>query len=43
VDEIYYDENQYPYLKKIFDSNEKSFTKLKLKVFEIDYNKFSQK
>lgn len=43
VDEIYYNENQYPYLKKIFDSNEKGFTKLKLKVFEIDYNNFAQK
>lgn len=29
VDEIYYNEVQYPYLKKIFDSDEQGFTKTK--------------
>ena len=33
--------NQYPYLKKIFDSDEFGFKKLKIKVFEIDYEKFN--
>jgi hypothetical protein len=41
VDELYYNENQHPYLKKIFDSNESGFTKLKIKVFEINYSKFT--
>ena len=41
VDELYYKEEQYPYLKKVFDSHEKGFTKLKVKVFEIDYSKFN--
>jgi len=30
-----------PYLKKIFDSDEFGFKKLKIKVFEIDYEKFN--
>ena len=42
VDYIYNHEEDYPYLHKIFDSNEIEFKKLKVKVFEIDYNKFHQ-
>ncbi len=42
VDYIYNHEEDYPYLHKIFDSNENEFKKLKVKVFEIDYNKFYQ-
>lgn len=38
VDDVYYKENKYSFLKKIYDSNERGFTKLKIKVFEIDYN-----
>jgi len=42
VDELYSEEKKYAYLKKVFDSNEQRFTKLNLKVFEIDYGKFHQ-
>jgi len=42
VDYVYNHEDDYPYLHKIFDSNENEFKKLKVKVFEIDYNKFYQ-
>ena len=41
TDELYNNYNQYPYLKKIFDSDEFGFKKLKIKVFEIDYEKFN--
>ena len=34
--------SQYPYLKKIFDSDEFGFKKLKIKVFEINYEKFHE-
>lgn len=40
VDEIYDNENKYPFLIKVFDSDEHGFTKLKIKVFEIDYDEF---
>ena len=40
LDEIYHVEENYPYLIKVFDSNERGYQKLKLKVFEIDYDKF---
>jgi hypothetical protein len=40
VDDVYANEKQYPYLIKVFDSHENGFEKLKLKVFEIDYEKF---
>jgi len=43
LDEIYRIEKNYPYLTKVFDSNEQGYQKLKLKVFEIDYEKFHQK
>jgi len=42
TDELYNNYDQYPYLKKIFDSNEFGFKKLKIKVFEIDYEKFNK-
>ena len=42
TDELYYNYNQYPYLKKIFDSDEFGFKKLKIKVFEINYEKFHE-
>ncbi len=38
VDDVYDKEDKYPFLKKIFDSNERGLTKLKIKVFEITYN-----
>ena len=37
VDQVYHNEEQYPYLIKIFDSHEHGYEKLKIKVFEIDY------
>src|SRR3989344_538622 len=40
LDDIYHKEENYPYLIKVFDANEYGFNKLKIKVFEIDYNKF---
>jgi len=42
TDELYYNYNQYPYLKKIFDSDEFGFKTLKIKVFEINYEKFHE-
>jgi len=41
TDELYNNYAQYTYLKKIFDSDEYGFEKLKIKVFEIDYKKFN--
>ena len=40
TDEIYNEHSKYSYLKKIFDSEEYGFQKLKIKVFEINYAKF---
>ena len=40
IDDIYANEEEYPYLTKIFDSTKEGFEKLKIKVFEIDYEKF---
>ena len=42
IDDIYHHEEKYPYLKKIFDSSNQGFEKLKIKVFEIDYKKFNK-
>ena len=42
IDDIYHQEEKYPYLKKIFDSSNQGFKKLKIKVFEIDYEKFNK-
>ena len=42
TDELYNNYNQHAYLKKIFDSDELGFKKLKIKVFEIDYEKFNK-
>ena len=40
TDKLYNNYNQFPYLEKIFDSDEFGFKKLKIKVFEINYEKF---
>ena len=37
LNDLYYNEEKYPYMKKIFDSNEISYKEFKTKVFEIDY------
>ena len=42
LDEIYHTEQNFPYLKKIYDTNDYSFKKLKFKIYEIDYDKFNQ-
>ena len=40
LDEIYENEEKFPYLVKVFDTDQEEFEKLKVKVFEIDYKKF---
>ena len=40
LDDVYENEKMYPYLKKVFDSNDNGFKKFHVKVFEIDYEKF---
>ena len=37
LNDLYYNEGKYPYMKKIFDSNEMNYKEFKIKVFEIDY------
>jgi len=37
---LYYNEEKYPYMKKIFDSDEMNYKEFKIKVFEINYQKF---
>jgi len=37
LNDLYYNEEKYPYTKKIFDSNEMNYKEFKIKVFEIDY------
>jgi len=37
LDEIYENEEKFPYLVKVFDTEQEEFEKLKAKVFEIDY------
>ena len=40
LDEIYENEDKFPYLRKVFDTEQEGFEKLKAKVFEIDYKIF---
>ena len=40
IHDLYHNEENYPYMKKIFDSNKMNYEKFKVKVFEIDYKKF---
>jgi 4-amino-4-deoxy-L-arabinose transferase-like glycosyltransferase len=40
MNDLYYNEEKYPYMEKIFDSNEMNYKEFKIKVFEIDYEKF---
>ena len=42
LNDLYYNEEKYPYTKKIFDSNEMNYKEFKIKVFEIDYKKFHE-
>ena len=41
LSDLYSNEENYPYMIKIFDSNEFAYKKLKVKVFEIDYEKLN--
>ena len=40
VDELYENENKYPYLTKVFDAENEDYEKLKIKVFRIDFDVF---
>ena len=40
LSELYSNESKYPYFEKIFDSNERKYEKFKVKVFEINYEKY---
>jgi hypothetical protein len=40
LDEIYENEEKFSYLRKVFDTEQEEFEKLKAKVFEIDYEIF---
>ena len=40
LNDLYYNEGQYPYMEKIFDSDEMDYKEFKIKVFEINYQKF---
>ncbi len=40
--DVYHNEREYPYMNKVFDSIESGYKKIKIKVFEIDYEKFNQ-
>jgi len=42
LNELYTNEESYPYLNKIFDWEEAGFQRYKVKAFEIDYEKFHQ-
>ena len=42
TDDLYNNYKQHVYLKKVFDSDKSGFKKLKIKVFEIDYEKFNK-
>ena len=40
VDELYENENKYPYLTKVFDAENEDYEKLRIKVFRIDFDVF---
>ena len=40
LSDLYYYEERYPYMEKIFDSGEMNYKEFKIKVFEINYQKF---
>ena len=39
---LYYNEEKYPYMEKIFDSDEMNYKEFKIKAFEINYQKFHE-
>ena len=40
LDDLYEDEKLYPYLTKIYDSNDVGMKKLNVKIFKINYEEF---
>ena len=40
LNDLYNNEEKYPYMEKIFDSGEMNYKEFKIKVFEINYQKF---
>ena len=40
LNDLYYNEEEYPYMEKIFDSDEMNYKEFKIKAFEINYQKF---
>ena len=40
LNDLYHYEERYPYMEKIFDSDEMNYKKFKIKAFEINYQKF---
>ena len=40
LNDLYYNEEKYPYMEKIFDSDEMAYKEFKIKAFEINYKKF---
>ena len=42
LNDLYHNEEEYPFMKKIFDSAEMNYKEFKVKVFEINYQKFHE-
>ena len=42
LNDLYHNEEKYPYMKKIFDSDEINYKEFKVKAFEIDYKNFHE-
>ena len=40
LNNLYYNEEDYPYMKKVFDSDEMGYKEFKIKIFQIDYENF---
>ena len=37
--DIYFNEEKYSFLKKVFDSDNNNYIKYRVKIFEVDYSK----
>ena len=42
LNDVYHNEEKYPYMEKIFDSDEMNYKEFKIKAFEINYQKFHE-
>ena len=42
LNDLYHNEEEYPYMEKIFDSDEMNYKEFKIKAFEIDYKIYHQ-